>query len=338
MITRKWKIIIFSETWRGSLGYFCYKALVSLGHDVRLYDYRFGPRFIRKRRIQRLISFIVGKNLIDKVNRFAPDMVFILKGESISPKILEKIRRKGIILFNWNPDNPFNMATSTKEYLKSIPIYDCHFTWGRFLIERLLDEGARRVEYLPFAFDPEFHFPDQSPKEAPISSVYDVIFIGTWDREREEVLEKISDYNLAIWGNNWHSVRKNSPLRKCWMGSAKYGPQMAKIVSSAKIVLNLVRKQNRPAHNMRTFEIPACRGFMLATDTPEQKEFLAEGREAVYFTDISDLREKIDYYLRNSEEREKIAKAGYQKVQKETYLKRMEKVIQVLEEIENKKR
>lgn len=74
---------------------------------------------------------------------------------------------------------------------------------------------------------------------------------------------------------------------------------------------------------------------MLAQRTQEQLRFFQEGVEAAYFDDVEELREKIEYYLAHEDEREAIAKAGYEKVTKEghSYVDRMRRVLEVYQEM-----
>jgi len=97
-------------------------------------------------------------------------------------------------------------------------------------------------------------------------------------------------------------------------GREAVGEEFSKVCNSAKIVLNVIRKQNGSAHNMRTFEVPACGGFLLSVRTDEAKSFFEEGKEAAYFGSPEELKEKISFYLKNEELRAKTAKAGYKKL------------------------
>jgi spore maturation protein CgeB len=65
-------------------------------------------------------------------------------------------------------------------------------------------------------------------------------------------------------------------------------------------------------------EILGAGQFLLSEDFPEAKELFEIDKELVVFNSLSELEEKIDYYLFHDKEREKIARAGYKKV-KENY-------------------
>jgi spore maturation protein CgeB len=61
----------------------------------------------------------------------------------------------------------------------------------------------------------------------------------------------------------------------------------------------------------RTYEIPACGGFMLHERTPELRELYDEGKEVACFGSVEELAFKIEYYLARPEECEALARAGY---------------------------
>ena len=118
------------------------------------------------------------------------------------------------------------------------------------------------------------------------------------------------------------------------------GEEFSKVCNSAKIILNIIRKQNFEypgrnisSHNMRTFEVPACGGFLLSARTDEAKGFFEEDREAVYFSTPEELKQKIDFYLKNEELRKEIAEAGYKRLSNSSYsyIDRAKKIIEVYE-------
>ena len=66
--------------------------------------------------------------------------------------------------------------------------------------------------------------------------------------------------------------------------------------------------------NPRTFEILATQSFELLDYHDDYLELLTQGEDIVDFRDIKDLLEKITYYLKHDEKREKIARTGYNRV------------------------
>jgi spore maturation protein CgeB len=62
---------------------------------------------------------------------------------------------------------------------------------------------------------------------------------------------------------------------------------------------------------------------LLTNDTEQIAKYFIPGEEIITYRDASDAADKIKYYLANEDEREKIAKKGYEWVMREhTYEKR----------------
>lgn len=312
---------------------------VSLLDDEALHDRQ--SIFLKNRYVTRLfwrqISLPIQREFIKTVAKTKPDLILILKGWFFSPSMLAYMRKAHpeTILFCFNPDNPFNtwhFGSNNSWITKSIPLYDAYFIWGKFLIDQLKSSGAPRVYYLPFAYDPEIDYPVRPTPEDKAQLGSDIVFVGTWDKEREFWLSHLTDFNLGIWGGDYWITRcKNKKLRQCYKGNAEHGEFLSKVLASCKISLNILRLQNKTSHNLRTFESPACGAFVLAERSAEAQGFFAEGKEAAYFSTPAELKEKVIYYLDHQQEREKIAEAGYQRLRSSgyTYLESVQQILQV---------
>lgn len=324
------KILLIGNSIKGGLADSFFKAFLGLEETVEILDdlklYQESASFAKNKYCHRLFWRILAsplqKRIIEKVIAEKPDLILVFKGWLIKPKTLLRIKKTlpQAKLFNFNPDNPFNTwhhGNSNNWIRKSIPFYDAYFIWGEFLIKPLERAGAKKAVYLPFGYDGGLHYPVKTISEERKIYGSDIAFIGSWDKERENWLNYLLDYNLKIWGNSWEKADKK--LMEKWQKKAAIGEEFSKICDSSKIIVNIVRKQNIPAHNMRTFEIPACGGFTLATRTEEQDSFFNEGAEAEYFSTPEELRRKIDFYLKNEGLRKKIAQASRKKLIKSNY-------------------
>lgn len=124
---------------------------------------------------------------------------------------------------------------------------------------------------------------------------------------RTEVIQKLIEFNLP----NTHfgidsEIRGDFQERN--KGRLSYEGHL-EMIAKSKIAV-CVRGHGRDT--VRQWEIPGYRTLMLICDPgiriPNNFE---DGKTAVFFKeDLSDLREKIDYYLAHDEERENIATAG----------------------------
>ncbi len=293
-------------------------------------------RRISHRLLWKFLSKKINNLLLEKIDKTKPDLIFIIKGWFYHPKTIQKIKtitpNSKLICFYW--DNPFNTwhhATSNKWIRKSIPYYDFYFIPKKFLLDKLKKSGAQNVFFIPCGYDPEIHFPVEvkDPKEKEYYGS-DIAFIGTWDKEREWWLSHLINYNLKIWGNDWD--RANKKLQEKWMEKPAYAEEFAKICNSSKIILNIIRKQDYSSHNMKTFEIPACKGFLLSNFSEEANEFFPENIAAVYYRDVDDLKNKINYFLQNEKERGKIIENAYNLLinNNHTYEDRVKSILKIV--------
>ena len=76
---------------------------------------------------------------------------------------------------------------------------------------------------------------------------------------------------------------------------------------------------------------------MLITNyTPGLEKLFEIGKEIVVYSSIEELDQKVRYYLENDSEREKIAKAGYNRSSKDhIFDKRCEKIIEIIKEFKD---
>ncbi len=300
------------------------------GHPLERYrDSRWPPLCIAANVIQRNW---VNASLRQLALQFKPDLIFVTKGAEVKPAVLTGLKRRLIVrLANWNPDSPLNSLNVTPDLLAAIPLYDDYYIWGRFLIPELKRLGAQRAGYLPFAYDEELHRPRALIAAEKREMGSDLVFAGTWEKAREEALSDLTDFDLGIWGNHWTRLSENHQLRRKWRGSA-HGEKLSRVYSASRIALNFIREQNGSAHNMRTFEAPACGIMMLAARTEEQVELLGEDEGAAFFESPAELRDKAAYYLAHSGQREAVAREGQRRLARgHTYADRMATVLAAMD-------
>lgn len=106
------------------------------------------------------------------------------------------------------------------------------------------------------------------------------------------------------------------------------GKDMVDCINSYKIHLNCNISNDI---NYRTFETTGCGTFLLTNYTPGLEKLFDIGKEIVTYSSIQDLSEKVSYYLNNDDERNRIAKAGYEKSKaNHTYYERSKKIIEII--------
>jgi spore maturation protein CgeB len=320
-------ILLVCEYWYGTGGWTYVPALKELGCTVHVFDYRKMTERARSLPLpgpiaRRLDRRAMSADFVRTVGELRPDVVFLLKGEWISEQALREVKEKyRPVLLQWYPDGPFNVENrnATRDSIASIPLFDIYYIYAKSLIAPLREAGAKRVEYLPFCYDPNMlRKPDTITEEDIRKYATDVVFAGTWEPMREWWLAQITEFDLSVWGNMWERVGETSPLRARWKGNAVYGEEISRLFAVSRIHLNFLREQNKDSHNVRTLEIPGFGGFLLTQRSKEQaEELFVEGREIACFDSVEELKEKIRYYTEHESERLAIAAAGHERAVRE---------------------
>lgn len=142
-------------------------------------------------------------------------------------------------------------------------------------------------------------------------------------------VEKINDVGFCGNINNrgeWlNLINYNYKLK---VDEFVIGNDMVEVINKYKIHFN---RNISDDLNYRTFETLGCQTFLLTNHTPGLDELFEIGKHLITYDSADDLIQKINYYLNNETERNKIAKNGYEHVIKNhTYLKRMDQLIEIL--------
>jgi len=289
----------------------CTRIFRELGCEALHWDNKqrlllFGNRsWWRLSRIERLAyDALASHRFVNACRNFRPDLIFTQKGENIHARaIRQALDETGGRLVIWYGDNPFCADVTTMEVLKNLRRCDIFYSYGKFMIDALRSAGCRRVEYLPFAFDPVTHPPDIVLEDAELPRYEaDLCFVGTWDPQRERQLAILADMNLAIWGQFWNErTPPSSPLARCVRGGTVWGREMVKCFKGAKLVLNFLRDFNYTSHNFRTMEATGIGGGALLTKrTVEQAEVLFTEKQHLFcYNSLKDVREQIPDLLQN---------------------------------------
>jgi len=268
-----------------------------------------------------------------------PDLLFVIKGDYIFPENLAKIKKEfscPVVGYVW--DEPFYQTESNQDdyrkynFKNGIHLYDHVFVFDTFYIDEIVRQGVNKVHYLPLATNPNRY------KEVPITEQeklqydYDLCFIGMPAENRVEIFESLCNYKLGVFGDYWpeYFIRRGLKIPSYYRGKAT-GETVNKIYLSSKIALNINQAQSKEGLNTRTFDIPACGAFEIVDYKKNIGTHFKIDEEIVTFKNIDELKNKIDYYLKNDELRKSISVRGKQKVLTEhTWVHRMKEVISIL--------
>ena len=324
------RILVVGNFWGWSLEWSYVEAFRQLDVAVDTFDWwreslNAAPELAERRYMWRLLSPAANRRLRDRVAADRPDLVLVFKGLLLTRETVEAMKAVGSLAFCLNPDNPFNPSiTSTRKELRdAISAWDCYFTPGRFLIDRLYSVGLRRVEFLPFAWDPNRH-PFQAPRDA---IRYGISFVGSHSAHRERWVRQLVDLDLHIWGPRWS--RASADLQAHVRGGAVTWAQFSDIIAGSAVSLNIIDPWNVPGHNMRTFEIPGCGGLQLSTATDEIADMFEPDKQILVFHTADELRESASWARSDYGRAREIADAGHEMVSGQTYAQRARRLLEI---------
>lgn len=224
----------------------------------------------------------------------------------LTARALKAIGELGVTRVNYSTDDPWSDHRRSTWFLEALRRYDVIFTPRRANIRDFLEHGCKRVEYLPFAYDPQLWSAPDSPNAREPET--DVLFVGGADSDRAPLLAALanSGLRLGLCGQYWSRFPE---LRPHAMGQVR--PEGVREASHrAAISLILTRKSNRDGHVMRTFEAAALRSCMLVEDTEEHKEILGKHGDCVYyFSTPSEMVARAKELRSNPAERARLANA-----------------------------
>ena len=290
-----------------------------------------GSTFIRKKTII-FINYCINKIIFWKIKSNSYDLIifsdnlFFINHTLI--KKCKNISSSNIILLS-GVSPKYLLTKSQKEctpYFNKIFISDPghKIEWKNY--------GAKNVICLPISAGAPTIF-QKLLKSETNKKRYDIVFIGRLDTGSNEHRIKILNYLLQegvdvkiwTWSGSNQLIEKYPLIKKQVIGSA-YGKEMIKIIAQSKIALNIHDPSVIYGGNMRLFEIPSAKSLQIADKYPEN--WFIDGEDIVLFNDKEDLLKKINYYLKNNYERNRICNNGFKKVMEEhTFQHRAEKLM-----------
>jgi spore maturation protein CgeB len=330
---RSLKVMVVNPIYGGSLptAQHCAGALRNMGHEVATVDCdEFAQGFFSLKNVTRNPnnSEILSRNFMNfmgeiaaaKAAEFQPDLVLALAQAPLTPEAIEKLRALKIPVVFWFVED-FRALPYWNEIASS---YDHIFTLqdGAFH-DSLRSKGVENCYYLPQACFPDIHKQVETVGEEMGLYEADISFMGAAYHNRVQSFPRLMDLDFKIWGTDWNL---ETPLGRLVQNSNKHvsTEEIVKIYNGAKINLNL---HSSTYHyginpdgdfvNPRTFEISACQGFQLVDNRKDLTRMFKVGEEIIAFDTLEQMREQIEYYLSQPEERNAIALKSYHRVLKE---------------------
>lgn len=267
------------------------------------------------------------------------DLVLVDNKPYLDAYTLNNIKKKfpGIRIANLLTDDPFGKFTRSWPLLKRTAcLYDLIFVQREVNINELKAKGAKSVAICYRSFDPGYNRPiklsadDNKEYHVPIG------FVGTYENVRASYIAWLIQNNIPVWvrGNDWPGGEYWDIIKPFYKGPSVFEEEYIKAINGMDMALHFLRHGNRDEQDSRTFEIPACKVFMIAESSPLHLSLFKEDEEAVFFRDKEALLQKVKYFMAHKAEAQRIAANGYKRCIESGYdhQSRMENVVQKIME------
>lgn len=280
-------------------------ALQRLGHEVIHFESWDRSRYRDFRELNRA--------LLDIVEETRPDVMLAVQMHyELWLETLEIIKARGdVATICWTTDDSWKYRevsrfvgrayhAMTTTYERVVPLYR-----RDGISNVLLTQWAASAENL------------QEPIAAS-SCRYQVSFVGAAHGDRRERIAELQRHGVEVscFGHGWPS------------GSVD-ADEIPRIMRESVISLNFANSKGENQMKARTFEVPGAGGFLLTEDAASLDKFYIRDKEVVTFASMPELVNKIKYYLSHPQERDAIARAGFERTRRQhTYDIRMKEVLE----------
>ena len=244
-----------------------------------------------------------------QVKKIQPDVFFIGSMFEYYGSFLDEIKQIVPNVFGWiSCPIPANIDISKLGLIvTSLPKY----------VDQFRSMGINS-ELLTSAFDTEI-----LNKLEPIAPDIDFSFLGSFTNAHQNRIKMIKtlvdNTPVQIFGTGLETVPderpflerlfKKSPIQERYKGE-KWGLDMFRVLRRSKITFNVhIDISGTYAGNMRMFEATGV-GTLLVTDGTHSPARLFADDEVIYYKDINDAIEQVNYYLKHEDERKSMAKRG----------------------------
>lgn len=328
------RILYVSVLDKGATTSHRFQALQRLGNDMipfALGDYQ-KSRLLSRLQFRFPMGPLIARINRDLLKKFAevkPDFVWFDKPIFITPHTIQVIKAAGATTISSCSDNPFGPRKDGcwQQYYRIYRLIDLHCLYRQADVRRFEEWKINYIK-LYFGFDPLQH---SAPPESwsDRDRTREASFVGyPYENRPAFFLDLVDKYHvpLTISGWGWNKVfRGETRSRLESLGVLQDATGMLKDqeysreIWRSKINISFVTHMNEEDVARKSFEIAGCGGFLLAERTDAHLGCFEEGKEAEFFASAEECAEKIHYYLKHPEQREAIARRGYERAYRSGY-------------------
>jgi spore maturation protein CgeB len=309
-------IIVTPEFWLGATPRAIAEGLRLQGEitvEVDILRFLVAPEGLLLKAASRLLKraslAAYNRALLRSIEAERPEFLLTVKGLGLRAATMKRASALGVKTIVYYPDTHFSHPLLDPTIIE---LADVVCTTKRFHLDYLHEvRGPDRSLLVHHGYSPAAHHPLVSNLEEG-GYVYDICYVGNPSSAKLEwlipVAEAFPDKRILVAGNGWGRYARGTPLAPFVTDRSFVAQSMAWLHQHSRINI-AVHSGRLAAENWeddvstRTFEIPACRGFMLHIDNEEVRSLYAVPEEIDTFATPGELCKKIDFYLRDANAR-----------------------------------
>ncbi len=289
-------------------------GLIRNGHDVVNISDRDSIRFNRYISSKSGIDYF-NNLLVETVKNYAPDLILLGHSDNIRIETLETIKKikNDLIIAQWFEDNLHSSGPdpllNQKRLLKYDPFID--HTFITTAPSALSFAKNKNFHYLPIPVDKNIEKLNLYKINNPI---YDLFFTMSHGVNRGKLKENKTDVRYPFLDE----LLKKSPNIIFDIYGYKgrepiWSEDFYNTISQSKMGLNLSRTNSVKYYTSNRISSLIGNGLMTFIDIRTQLNDFFNDNEVVFYKNINDLVEKLNFYKNNENQRKKIAKNGQRK-------------------------
>lgn len=273
-------------------------GLIRNGHFVYDFSYREIARNATFFKRKKLGAKKMNEKLLDTMHNMQADLLLLGHSELVYTHTLKRIKESfpHIKIAMWWVDWLKDVDT----IVNRLPYLDVIFTTTGVSESTKVIKGTKTtVVYFPNMCDKSI----DTYKAFKGKTVYDIFYAGRYDNERKDLVNKLKTlstrYKVGLFGLDKASIL--------------LGSKYIATIGESKVAINYSRKNNISLYSSDRIIQLIANGTLVFTPKVPDFEKLFTSKEVIYFDDLDDLEDKLNYYLLNENARIKIAKEGYNK-------------------------
>jgi spore maturation protein CgeB len=259
-----------------------------------------------------------------KIAARSPLDLVIVCHDFLQPEEVETLKqRTGAQVVLWFPDPIGNFGSA---YFMNAP-YDVLFFKDPYIVYKLKELLKNRVCYLPECFNPKRHWLLESEDNPAYHC--DLTLVGNLHSQRIALCNNLAEWDVKLWGKPARDWMRLKEAARMYQGRPVYDHDKVRAFRGAKIVINDLRVSEIWGLNVRAFEVAGAGGFQLIGWRGGLQQLFSDGEEIVSYRGLSDLKSKIEIFLKDNDRRKAIAAAGMRRAFAEhTYELRLKLLIE----------